>query len=152
MDLPFIPFFILDDDDGNDQNDLVEDHAAADADADAYTADSSSSSSSRLVNTPSPPPDPKPTVEMTTTLSNSGENVIPTPAGTVRVRPYRSGSTSQLKAVLSFTPRVSSLDRHNVKSQTDEFRGFFTLFWIGGCDERGEHPVAQTFPLLISQT
>jgi hypothetical protein len=23
------------------------------------------------------------------------------------------------------------LDRQNTKSQTDEFRGFFTLFWIG---------------------
>jgi hypothetical protein len=115
MDLPFIPFFfILDDDDANGQINFVEDHAKADADADAYTADSSSSSSSRPINTPSPP------------------------AGTVRVRPFRSGSTSQLKAVLSFTPRVSSLDRHNAKSQTDEFRGFFTLFWIGECCERGE--------------
>jgi len=65
------------------------------------------------------------------TLSRNGENVIPTPAGTVTVRPYRSSSNAQLKAVLSFTPRMSSLDRENTKSQTDEFRGFFTLFWIG---------------------
>lgn len=47
------------------------------------------------------------------------------------VRPYRSSSNAQLKAILSFTPRMSSLDRENTKSQTDEFRGFFTLFWIG---------------------
>jgi hypothetical protein len=65
------------------------------------------------------------------TLSRNGENVIPTPGGTVTVRPYRSSSNAQLKAVLSFTPRMSSLDRENTKSQTDEFRGFFTLFWIG---------------------
>ena len=68
---------------------------------------------------------------MTTTLNKNGDNVIPTPAGTVHVRPFRSSSNAQLKAVLSFTPRMSSLDRENVKSQSDEFRGFFTLFWIG---------------------
>jgi len=65
------------------------------------------------------------------TLSRTGENVIKTPAGSVTVRPYRSSSNAQLKAVLSFTPRMSSLDRENTKSQKDEFRGFFTLFWIG---------------------
>jgi len=68
---------------------------------------------------------------MTTTLNKNSDNIIPTPAGTVHVRPFRSSSNAQLKAVLSFTPRMSSLDRENVKSQSDEFRGFFTLFWIG---------------------
>ncbi|WVR08896.1 hypothetical protein IAU60_005955 [Kwoniella sp. DSM 27419] len=68
---------------------------------------------------------------MTATLSKNSDNVIPTPGGVIHVRPYRSSSNAQLKAVLSFTPRVSSLDRHNPKSQSDEFRGFFTLFWIG---------------------
>ncbi|WRT69249.1 uncharacterized protein IL334_006233 [Kwoniella shivajii] len=68
---------------------------------------------------------------MTTTLSKNTDNVINTPGGTIHVRPYRSSSNAQLKAVLSFTPRVSSLDRHNERSQTDEFRGFFVLFWIG---------------------
>lgn len=68
---------------------------------------------------------------MTTTLSRTKDSVIPTPDGVLTVRPYRSSSTSQLKAVLSFTPRVSSLDRQNPKSQSDEFRGFFVLFWIG---------------------
>ena len=95
--------------------------------------------------TPStPPPAPAPessrpglspttpeTIHMTTTLNKNGDNVIPTPAGTVHVRPFRSSSNAQLKAVLSFTPRMSSLDRENVKSQSDEFLGFFTLFWIG---------------------
>ena len=68
--------------------------------------------------------------EMVTTLSRSKENIIDTPSGQVKVRPYRSSSNAQLKAVLSFTPRVSSLDRHNAKSAGDEFRGFFVLFWI----------------------
>ncbi|WVQ63720.1 uncharacterized protein L199_001873 [Kwoniella botswanensis] len=68
---------------------------------------------------------------MTTTLSKTKDNVINTPGGVIHVRPYRSSSNAQLKAVLSFTPRVSSLDRTNERSQTDEFRGFFVLFWIG---------------------
>lgn len=70
-------------------------------------------------------------MEMTTTLSSEHDNVIKTAAGEVHVRPFRSSSNAQLKAVLSFTPRVSSLNRENVESQKDEFRGFFTLFWIG---------------------
>ncbi|EIW67053.1 hypothetical protein TREMEDRAFT_34263 [Tremella mesenterica DSM 1558] len=64
---------------------------------------------------------------MTTTLGAAGA-VLPIPQGEIHVRPYRSGSNSQLK--LSFTPRVSSLNKENLRSQTDEFRGFFTLFWI----------------------
>jgi len=100
-------------------------------------------SMSRAVETPPPPAESKtetePTVirlsddmgDTTTELSRTKENIIDTPSGQVKVRPYRSSSNAQLKAVLSFTPRVSSLDRHNVKSQSDEFRGFFVLFWIG---------------------
>ena len=94
--------------------------------------------SARSQTTPSTPPpfravsgETAETVEMTTVLSKHADNIIPTPAGNVHVRPYRSSSNAQLKAILSFTPRVSSLDRENIKSQSDEFRGFFTLFWIG---------------------
>lgn len=86
-------------------------------------------------------PNPGETVEMTATsmgttttttiLSKTADNIINTPAGVVHVRPYRSSSNAQLKALLSFEPRVSSLDRTNTRSQTDEFRGFFVLFWIG---------------------
>jgi sterol O-acyltransferase len=96
---------------------------------------------SRAVETPPPPTriESEPTVvrlsddmgDTTTELSRTKDNIIDTPSGQVKVRPYRSSSNAQLKAVLSFTPRVSSLDRHNVKSQSDEFRGFFVLFWIG---------------------
>nr|ODO03902.1 sterol O-acyltransferase [Cryptococcus depauperatus CBS 7855] len=82
--------------------------------------------------TPSlPTPPGSNTVEIIATLSKNQENILPTSDGVVRVRPYRSASNSQLKAVLSFTPRVSALDRHNKSSQIDQFRGFFTLFWIG---------------------
>jgi hypothetical protein len=98
---------------------------------------------SRAVETPPPPAESKTETEpavirlsddmgdTTTELSRTKDNIIDTPSGQVKVRPYRSSSNAQLKAVLSFTPRVSSLDRHNVKSQSDEFRGFFVLFWIG---------------------
>jgi sterol O-acyltransferase len=96
---------------------------------------------SRAVETPPPATksETEPTIvhlsdemsDTTTNLSRTKENIIDTPSGQVKVRPYRSSSNAQLKAVLSFTPRVSSLDRHNVKSQSDEFRGFFVLFWIG---------------------
>ncbi|WWD21187.1 hypothetical protein CI109_105671 [Kwoniella shandongensis] len=78
-----------------------------------------------------PPSSPPQAIEMTTTLSKTSDTTIATPGGVVRVRPFRSSSNAQLKAVLSFTPRVSALDRTNAKSQTDEFRGFFVLFWIG---------------------
>ena len=67
----------------------------------------------------------------TTTLSHTSTSHIPTEDGVINVRPYRSNSNAQLKAVLTFEPRMSSLDRENTQSQTDEFRGFFTLFWIG---------------------
>lgn len=63
----------------------------------------------------------------------NAETTIKVPPGTttVRVRPYRSSSSAQMKAMLSFQPRVSPLDRHNTESAQDSFRGFFTLFWIG---------------------
>lgn len=70
---------------------------------------------------------------MTADIKKGEESVIPTPGGTIRVRPFRSSSNAQLKAMLTFTPRTSALDRHNAKSSADEFRGFFTLFWIGWC-------------------
>lgn len=63
-------------------------------------------------------------------MANGGETVITTPSGTVRVRPYVAAG-KEVKALLQFTPRHSSFDRENVKSQRDEFRGFFTLFWLG---------------------
>nr|XP_018259362.1 sterol O-acyltransferase [Kwoniella dejecticola CBS 10117]OBR81520.1 sterol O-acyltransferase [Kwoniella dejecticola CBS 10117] len=98
----------------------------------------STRSSSRPPDTPpalsskqTTPPIADESVEMVTTLSKTKDNVINTPGGIIHVRPYRSSSNAQLKAVLSFTPRVSSLDRTNERSQNDQFRGFFVLFWFG---------------------
>lgn len=59
-------------------------------------------------------------------------SVIPTPdGGMITVRPYRSNSTNQMKALVTFTPRPSGLDRFNEKASGDQFRGFYSLFWIG---------------------
>lgn len=67
---------------------------------------------------------------MTTPLPAKG-TTIPMESGTLSVRPYRSSSTSKLKALVTYTPRTSGLDRNNVKAASDEFRGFYSLFWIG---------------------
>lgn len=73
---------------------------------------------------------PQEAVQLTTQLSAKGAT-IPMENGTLSVRPYRSSSTSKLKALVSYTPRSSGLDRTNVKAASDEFRGFYSLFWIG---------------------
>ncbi|KAL1406214.1 Sterol O-acyltransferase 2 (Sterol-ester synthase 2) [Vanrija albida] len=57
--------------------------------------------------------------------------IIATPNGSIHIKPYISSGKPEFRAVLTFAPRHSSFDRENVKSQRDEFRGFFTLFWIG---------------------
>ncbi|ORX39282.1 putative sterol O-acyltransferase [Kockovaella imperatae] len=94
-------------------------------------------------------------------ISHTSPSHIPVPGGEILVRPYRSSSNAQLKAVLSFEPRVSSLDRENVRSQRDEFRGFFTLFWIGlallflrtsfQSWEENHTPLSWTFGRLITR-
>ncbi|KAJ3543211.1 hypothetical protein NMY22_g3220 [Coprinellus aureogranulatus] len=54
-----------------------------------------------------------------------------TSTGTLYVsKPYRSKSSKKLRALVTFTPRDSAFDRGNQQSTTNEFRGFFTLFWI----------------------
>ncbi|THH32459.1 hypothetical protein EUX98_g1738 [Antrodiella citrinella] len=56
---------------------------------------------------------------------------IETTDGTLYVsRPFRSGTSKKLKAMITFTPRKSHFDIENVESRKNEFRGFFTLFWI----------------------
>ncbi|KAJ9094375.1 hypothetical protein QFC19_007984 [Naganishia cerealis] len=74
---------------------------------------------------------PDSSISITAPIPGKSGSIIPTPNGDVRVRPYRSTSTSQLKAMITFTPRASGLDRHNVKAAGDPFWGFYTLFWIG---------------------
>ncbi|KAJ7623171.1 MBOAT, membrane-bound O-acyltransferase family-domain-containing protein [Roridomyces roridus] len=54
-----------------------------------------------------------------------------TPEGTIYVsKPFRSKSSKKLRAMITFAPRHSHFDINNVSSGTNEFRGFFTLFWI----------------------
>ncbi|KAI0741598.1 MBOAT-domain-containing protein [Daedaleopsis nitida] len=54
-----------------------------------------------------------------------------TPEGTLYVsQPYRSSSTNKLRAMVTFAPRKSLFDISNESSTTNEFRGFFTLFWM----------------------
>ncbi|KAI9440588.1 MBOAT, membrane-bound O-acyltransferase family-domain-containing protein [Lactarius indigo] len=42
----------------------------------------------------------------------------------------RSQYSKKLKEAVAFVPRLSHFDIENERSSTNEFRGFFTLFWI----------------------
>lgn len=54
-----------------------------------------------------------------------------TTEGTLRVsKPFRSRSTKKLRAMVTFEPRKTHFDTTNEASGTNEFRGFFTLFWM----------------------
>ncbi|KAF8634546.1 hypothetical protein AX17_004137 [Amanita inopinata Kibby_2008] len=66
-------------------------------------------------------------VELTRTASNGFE----TTDGTIYVsKPYRSRKSKKLRALVTFEPRKSVFDISNENSVTNEFRGFFPLFWI----------------------
>ena len=54
-----------------------------------------------------------------------------TPQGTLYhvSQPYRS-SNNKLRAMVTFAPRKSHFDISNESSTTNQFRGFFTLFWV----------------------
>ncbi|RDB20828.1 Sterol O-acyltransferase 2 [Hypsizygus marmoreus] len=45
-------------------------------------------------------------------------------------RPYRSKTSKKLRALITFAPRKSHFDIGNELSGANEFRGFFSLFWI----------------------
>ncbi|CDZ96511.1 sterol o-acyltransferase [Phaffia rhodozyma] len=73
----------------------------------------------------------KKTIDVTTaSISNKGSTIV-TDEGTIRIQPFKSRGQKNLKALISFTPRTSHFDLGNTSSQTDPFRGFYTLFWIG---------------------
>ncbi|KAF8347868.1 MBOAT, membrane-bound O-acyltransferase family-domain-containing protein [Amanita rubescens] len=62
------------------------------------------------------------------TLSQNGS--FKTVDGTIRVsKPYHSRTTKKLRALVTFEPRKSAFDISNEHSVSNEFRGFFTLFW-----------------------
>lgn len=81
---------------------------------------------------------PDASISITAPVPGKSGSIIPTPEGEIRVRPYRSTSTSQLKAMITYTPRASGLDRFNAKTAADPFWGFYSLFWIG---ESFRHPI-----------
>ncbi|GLB41942.1 putative sterol O-acyltransferase [Lyophyllum shimeji] len=54
-----------------------------------------------------------------------------TSEGTLYVsKPYRPKASKKLRALITFAPRKSHFDISNESSGTNEFRGFFSLFWI----------------------
>ncbi|KAI6113034.1 MBOAT, membrane-bound O-acyltransferase family-domain-containing protein [Pisolithus sp. B1] len=56
---------------------------------------------------------------------------LETSKGTFYVsKPFRSKTSKKLRAIVTFEPRKSHFDTTNERSGTNEFRGFFTLFWI----------------------
>ncbi|SPO29196.1 related to acyl-CoA sterol acyltransferase [Ustilago trichophora] len=52
--------------------------------------------------------------------------------GAIYLKPVAASSKSRkkMRAVVSFKPRRSHFDRFNETSSRDQFRGFFTLFWV----------------------
>ncbi|KAK7025238.1 O-acyltransferase [Favolaschia claudopus] len=70
-----------------------------------------------------------PTVPAVASRTNSGG--FKTPEGTIYVsKPFRSKTSKKLRAMITFAPRQSHFDINNEASGANEFRGFFTLFWI----------------------
>ncbi|KAG1746524.1 MBOAT, membrane-bound O-acyltransferase family-domain-containing protein [Suillus paluster] len=67
-------------------------------------------------------------VAMTT---RTEDGTFATTEGTLHVsKPFRSRSTKKLRAMITFEPRKTHFDTTNEASGTNEFRGFFTLFWM----------------------
>ncbi|KAG1907893.1 MBOAT, membrane-bound O-acyltransferase family-domain-containing protein [Suillus fuscotomentosus] len=67
-------------------------------------------------------------IVMTTRTEDGG---FSTTEGTIHVsKPFRSRSTKKLRAMITFEPRKTHFDTTNETSGTNEFRGFFTLFWM----------------------
>lgn len=64
-------------------------------------------------------------------VSSVTDGGLPTKeVGTFVLKPFRSPKSKKLKATVAFVPRLSHFDIDNERSNTNEFRGFFTLFWI----------------------
>ncbi|KDR80713.1 hypothetical protein GALMADRAFT_241124 [Galerina marginata CBS 339.88] len=68
---------------------------------------------------------------LTTTQAYNANGGFETSTGTLYVsKPYRSTTSKKLRALITFAPRKSVFDITNDRSSTNEFRGFFSLFWI----------------------
>ena len=60
-------------------------------------------------------------------ISKKG-TTISTSDGTLHVQPFRKSGSKQLRALVTFVPRPSHFGSQEAGS--DQFRGFFTLFWM----------------------
>ncbi|KAF8141529.1 MBOAT, membrane-bound O-acyltransferase family-domain-containing protein [Boletus edulis] len=73
------------------------------------------------------PPGPSPTAVKPASTKSSDYSA----EGTLYVsKPFRSKSVKKLRALITFKPRKSHFDMTNESSGSNEFRGFFTLFWM----------------------
>ncbi|KAK0188665.1 MBOAT, membrane-bound O-acyltransferase family-domain-containing protein [Armillaria mellea] len=63
--------------------------------------------------------------------SRTASGGFETQDGTLYVsKPFRSRTSKKLRALITFAPRNSHFDTNNESSGSNEFRGFFSLFWI----------------------
>jgi sterol O-acyltransferase len=96
-------------------------------------------------------------------MNNRRQSTIDSPIdGTIHVsEPFLTPRSKKLRALIAFTPRVSHFDSGNTHSVSNEFRGFFTLFWISifivtlqsyvRTYETSGHPIALAFAAMFSQ-
>ncbi|KAL4065834.1 MBOAT, membrane-bound O-acyltransferase family-domain-containing protein [Scleroderma citrinum] len=75
--------------------------------------------------------EPVPARPATLAATRTQSGALTTSEGTLYVsKPFRSKTSKKLRAIVTFEPRKSHFDTTNERSGTNEFRGFFTLFWI----------------------
>ncbi|KAF7964512.1 hypothetical protein HWV62_6375, partial [Athelia sp. TMB] len=68
---------------------------------------------------------------VTPSIGRTNSGGFKTTDGTLYVsKPFRSKSSKKLRALITFAPRKSHFDTTNESSGANEFRGFFSLFWI----------------------
>lgn len=98
----------------------------------------------------------------TKSISVEGASLDTPLDGTISVsEPFLTPHSKKLKALISFTPRVSHFDPSNPRSGSNEFRGFFTLFWISifivtiqsyvNTYQSSGHPIALAFATMFSK-
>ncbi|KAF8269797.1 MBOAT, membrane-bound O-acyltransferase family-domain-containing protein [Lactarius quietus] len=60
----------------------------------------------------------------------TGQAIATNKPRTSVLKSSRSPNSKKLRAAVAFVPRLSHFDIENERSSTNEFRGFFTLFWM----------------------
>ncbi|KZP25532.1 hypothetical protein FIBSPDRAFT_733698 [Athelia psychrophila] len=74
---------------------------------------------------------PTPNVPLTPSIGRTNSGGFKTADGTLYVsKPFRSKTSKKMRALITFAPRKSHFDITNESSGANEFRGFFSLFWI----------------------